>query len=52
MALTLTDICDRLKQLDEITLMEVLEIDSEDLIERFMDRVEDNADMLEGELDE
>jgi len=50
MALTLMDICERLKHLDEITLMEVLEISSEDLIDRFMDKIEDNADMLEEEL--
>lgn len=37
----------RLKQLDEITLMEVLEITSEDLVERFSDRIEDRFDELE-----
>ena len=34
------DVIARLKQLDEITLMEVLEISSEDLVERFQDKVE------------
>lgn len=41
----------RLKQLDEITLMEVLEISSEDLIERFVDRVEERQDQLEQEVE-
>jgi hypothetical protein len=50
MALTLVDISNRLKMLDEITLMEVLEINSEDLVDRFQDFIEDRADTLEEEL--
>lgn len=46
MSLTLHDIKSRLKMLDEITLMELLEVSSEDLVERFEDRIEDRADQL------
>ena len=49
---TLEDIKDKLKQLDEVTLMEVLEITSEDLIERFADRIEQKEDTLENDFDD
>ena len=52
MPLTLPDICNKLKEIDEITLLEVLEISSEDIIERFQDRIEDQADRLEKELED
>jgi|TARA_Y100000114_G_C11724394_1_gene310158 hypothetical protein len=50
MALTIHDICDRLKNLDEISLLEVLDISSEDIVDRFNDRIEEKADELEEEL--
>lgn len=50
MSLTLRDVQDRLKLLDEITLLEVLDISSEDLVDRFMDRIEEKLDELEVEL--
>ena len=40
MSLTFDEIRDRLMQLDEITLLEVLEISSEDLVARFEDKIE------------
>jgi hypothetical protein len=49
---TLEDIKDKLKQLDEVTLMEVLEISSEDLVERFVDRIEQKQDTLENDFDD
>jgi hypothetical protein len=49
---TLEDIKDKLKQLDEVTLMEVLEITSEDLAERFVDRIEQKQETLEIDLDD
>lgn len=52
MSLTLTEIQERLIKLDEILLMEVLEISSEDLVERFIDRIEDRADELEEQVDD
>lgn len=39
--LTLDDLCEKLKQIDEISLMEVLEINSDELVERFVDKIED-----------
>ena len=50
MALTIHDICDRLKNLDEISLLEVLDISSEDIVDRFNDKIEEKADELEEEL--
>lgn len=50
MPLTILDIKEKLKLLDEITLLEMLNIRSEDLIERFSDLIEDNADHLEEEI--
>ena len=52
MSLTLTEIQERLIELDEILLMELLEINSEDLVERFIDRIEDRADELEEQVDD
>jgi len=48
--LTIVDISDRLKKIDEISLLEVLEISSEDLVERFQDRIEERLDSLEEDL--
>ena len=52
MSLTFEDVRDRLKNLDEITLMEVLDISSEDLVDRFTDRIEDRLAELEPELED
>lgn len=50
--LTLTELFEKLKQVDEITLMERLEISSEDLIEAFKDRIENSYESLVEELDD
>ncbi len=44
--LTLEELKDRLKRYDEITLLEVLNISAEDLVERFEDVIEDRYDLL------
>ena len=49
---TLEDMKEKLKQLDEVTLMEVLEITSEDLVERFVDIIEQKEEALENDLDD
>jgi hypothetical protein len=49
--MTFKDLCDKLKQLPEIDLLEVLEIDSEDLVNRFEDFIESKRDYLEDELE-
>ena len=50
-SLILEDLKDRLKKIDEISLLEVLEIDSEMLVDRFIDIIEDKQDELEEELE-
>jgi len=47
MALTLEEIKERMKRWDEISIIEELSIRSEDIIERFDDIIEEQADRLE-----
>lgn len=49
--MTLNDIKRALVNMDEITLMEVLDISSEDLVNRFGDFIEAKADLLEEDLE-
>ena len=49
--MTFKDLCDKLKQLPEIDLLEVLEISSEDLVHRFEDFIESKRDYIEDELE-
>ena len=48
--LTLNDVKDRLKYLDEVTLLEILDISSEDLVDRFTDLIENSFEDLAYEL--
>jgi hypothetical protein len=48
--LLLHEIKERLVALDEVTLLELLDISSEDIVSMFSDRIEDNADKLEKEV--
>ena len=50
MSLTFEDIIDRLKQLDEVTILELLDLKTEDIVERFRDVIEDAVEELEKEL--
>lgn len=50
--LTLTDLADRMKHLDEVTLLEVLDIKSDELTDRFIDKIENRFDYLCEELEE
>lgn len=43
---TFVELAEKLKQLDEITLMELLEVSSEDLVERFADIIDLKYDSL------
>jgi hypothetical protein len=43
---------ERMAKLDEITLLEVLDISSEEIIERFADKIEDKFEELEIDLDD
>jgi hypothetical protein len=50
--LTLHDICDKMKRLDEVTVLELLELTSEDLVNTYIDLIEDNFTKLEEMFDE
>lgn len=48
--LTLNDLCNRLIRVDEVSLLEILQINSEDIVERFRDKIEDKYEELEEEM--
>ena len=48
--ITFAELSERLKQLDEITLLEVLDISAEEIVERFTDKIEDRFENLEDQL--
>jgi len=50
--ITIQELKEKLKAVDEITLMEMLEITSEDLVNRFSDFIENNYNDLAGEFDD
>lgn len=50
--ITLTELKEKLARLDEVTLLETLEITSEDLVNRFSDYIETNYEHLTGEFDD
>jgi hypothetical protein len=49
-SLTFEDIIDRLKQLDEVTILELLDLKTEDIVDRFRDVIEDAIEEIEKEL--
>lgn len=51
MALTLNDILDRLRQLDEVELLDILGVNSDMLVDRFADLIEEQLDKLEATVD-
>ena len=52
MAITFEEVKERLKRLDEITLLEVLNLNSEVIVDRFEDIIEDNIETLAREFEE
>jgi ribosome assembly protein YihI (activator of Der GTPase) len=50
--MTLHDLAEKLKKVEEVTLMEALEISSEEIVDRFLDRIEEKFDTLEIEFDD
>lgn len=50
--ITLDELKERLSNLDEVTLLEVLDIHSDELVEAFEDRIEENIDKLKRILNE
>lgn len=49
MTLTFNELKDRLKALDEVTLLELLDLKSDDIVDRFEDLIEDKQEQLEKE---
>jgi len=49
--ITLADVINHLKRIDEISLLEVLDISSEDLVDRFVDKIEDKYEQLAKEFE-
>lgn len=52
MALTFEDVKEKLISKDEITLLEILDISSEELVERFQDKIEDRIEYFLVDLEE
>ncbi len=52
MPLTLRDVMSKLTQFDEITVLEILDISAEELVERFIDKIEERYEELEKELND
>lgn len=52
MSLLLEEINERIKNWDEVYILERLEITSDELVERFQDKIEEKADKLEEEVEE
>ena len=46
MSKTIRDLIEDLKKLDEVTLLEVLNLSSEEIVDRFEDVIEDRYDIL------
>jgi hypothetical protein len=51
MHLTDKEIAERLKQLPELDLIELLNLTSEDIVDRFQDVIEGKADFLQQQVD-
>jgi predicted CopG family antitoxin len=52
MALTFSELIEELYDVDEITLLETLGLTSEDLVNKFIDKVEEHEDMLRELIDD
>jgi len=52
MPLTLEEIKEELKKVNEVDLLEILGISSEDLIDRFYDIIEDRIDLIAPEFED
>lgn len=52
MALTFSELIEELYEVDEITLLEQLNITSEELVNKFLDKVEEHEDALRELIDD
>lgn len=50
--ITLADMILSLQRIDEISLLEILEISSEDLVDRFTDKIENKYEQLREDFEE
>lgn len=50
--ITLSELKEKLKQLDEVTLVETLQLTSSDIVDRCGDLIENNYNQLSGDFDE
>lgn len=50
--ITLSELKERLASLDEVTLMEILDIHSDELVEAFEDRIEEEQSKLKRMMNE
>lgn len=44
--MTISELFDKLKELDELSILEILNISSEEIVDRFQDEIEDKYDEL------
>lgn len=52
MPLTLEEIKEELKKVNEVDLLEILDLTSEDLVDRFADIIEDRIDWISPEFED
>lgn len=52
MSLTFEELRDKLRRVDEVSLLELLDISSEEIVERFQDIIEDKMEKLESDFEE
>ncbi len=50
--LTIYELQDRLKEIDELSLLEILNISSEDIVDKFVDTIEDKYEILVKSFDD
>lgn len=49
--MTFNELCERLKQVEETLLLELLDINSHQIVDRFNDHIEQRRDYLEDDLE-
>ena len=52
MTMTINELFDRLKELDELSILEILNISSEELVDKFQFEIEDKYDELSVEFED
>lgn len=50
--MTFNEICDKLSHLDELDLLEILDISSDELVDRFQDKIESKLDYFKQDLED